>query len=307
VLIQKQGIGLDADAQYKKLGVNFTTTLSRAEGNAQALRNLVELAVIELFGKLTKTPYWLCLGADPKSEPVRTEIADWYYTMTGDASEMIGYFQYQLSIRGFYVGPVDGKSNAALGEAISRYRVALGLAPGSKIDREFFAAYLNGDHARIQAQNAGKPPAVATVLQVAPINLAISTGKADAKFRRGEPINFSVRVDRDAYVYCFMRDRSNNVLRLYPNRFAQEPLVRAAQSLELPGRMKFKLNASEDGTSATVACFAAPKEVLASLPLIMKTADFEALPGFSLAQVRTAFATAAGPTMGEALFEIQVR
>jgi hypothetical protein len=162
VLILKQGSGLDADAQYHKFGLTFTTALARAEGNAQALRNLVELAAIELFGKLTRTPYWLCLGADPKTESVRTEIADWYYTMTGDASEIIGYFQYQLAIRGFYVGPVDGEGNNALGEAISRYRVALGLPPGSRIDRAFFAAYLNADHARIQAQNAGQPPAVAT-------------------------------------------------------------------------------------------------------------------------------------------------
>jgi hypothetical protein len=307
VLIQKQGTALDSEAQYHKFGINFTAALARNEGNAQALRNLIELAVIELFGKLTKTPYWLCLGADPKSDPVRTEIADWYYTMTGDASEMIAYFQYQLSIRGFYVGPADGKGNAALAEAISRYRVALDLAPGSKIDREFFAAYLNGDHARIQAQNAGKAPAVAKVPPPAPISLAISSGRRESKFRPGEKVNFSVSVDRDAYVYCFMRDQANKVLRVYPNRYAKDPLVRTAQALEVPGKMKFTLHASEDGTSSTVACFAAPKDVLASLPLIMKTADFQALPGFSLAQVRTAFASVSGPQLGEASFEIQVR
>ena len=283
VLILKQGTGLDTDAQYKKFGMNFTTTLSRAEGNAQALRNLIELAVIELFGKLTKTPYWLCLGADLASEPVKTEIADWYYTMIGDASEMIAYFQNQLSLRGVYVGPVDGKSNAAFAEAVSRYRVALGLAPGSKIDREFFAAYLNGDHARIKAQSASKPPAVAAALRNGPINVAISSDKGDAKFRPGEPVNVGIRVDRDAYVYCFMRDRSNNVLRLYPNRFAQDPFVRAAQPLEIPGRGKFKLRVSEDGSSAMVACFAAPKELLTSLPLIAKVGDLESLRGFSLA------------------------
>jgi hypothetical protein len=167
-LIQKQGVGLDSDAQYKKLGLNFTTALSRAEGNAQALRNLIELAVIELFGKLTKTPYWLCLGADPGSEAVKTEIADWYYTMTGDASEIIAYFQQQLAIRRVYSGPIDGKGNAALGEAISRYRVALGLAPGSKIDREFFAAYLNGDHARIKSQGVARAAAATAKTAVPP-------------------------------------------------------------------------------------------------------------------------------------------
>jgi hypothetical protein len=163
VLIIKQGNAADVEAQYHKFGMNFSTSLSQSEGNSQALRNLIELAAIELFGKLTRTPYWLCLGADPNAAAVRTEIGDWYYTMTGEAAEMISYFQYQLAVRGFYEGPVDGQGNSALAEAISRYRVAVGLAPGSRIDRAFFAAYLNADHAKIQAQNAGKPPAVAKV------------------------------------------------------------------------------------------------------------------------------------------------
>jgi hypothetical protein len=308
VLILKQGSGLDADAQYHKFGLTFTTALARAEGNAQALRNLVELAAIELFGKLTRTPYWLCLGADPKTESVRTEIADWYYTMTGDASEIIGYFQYQLAIRGFYVGPVDGEGNNALGEAISRYRVALGLPPGSRIDRAFFAAYLNADHARIQAQNAGQPPAVATNQgKPSPIRLAIANDKKALRFNPGELINLTVRPDRDAYVYCYLRDQGNKVLRVFPNRFSKDPLVRAAQPLDLPGKMKFQLRASENGATATMACFAAPNDVLQTLPQAIKASDFEALPSTSLEQVRTAFAAAAGPTMGEALYNIETK
>lgn len=78
VLIYKSGKGLDADAQYKKFGITFGATLSEAEGNAQALRNLVELAAIELFGKLTKVPYWQCLGVDHADETVQIEIADWF-------------------------------------------------------------------------------------------------------------------------------------------------------------------------------------------------------------------------------------
>ena len=68
VVILKQGKGIDGDAAYHKFGINFSSALSKAEGNSQALRRLVELAVIELIGKLTKTPYWTCLGADPKGD-----------------------------------------------------------------------------------------------------------------------------------------------------------------------------------------------------------------------------------------------
>src|SRR5439155_802453 len=58
VVIFKEGKGFDADASIKKFGINFNMSLSKTEGQSQALRTLVELAAIELFGKLTKTPYW---------------------------------------------------------------------------------------------------------------------------------------------------------------------------------------------------------------------------------------------------------
>ncbi|MCK7493703.1 MAG: hypothetical protein MZW92_21995 [Comamonadaceae bacterium] len=154
VLIYKQGKGTDADAQYHKFGINFTTALSKAEGNSQALRNLVELAVIELFGKLTKVPYWSCLGADPKSEAVSNEMADWYYTMTGDAAELIAYFQYQLSIRGFYNGPVDSASNPQLATAIT--------------DAE--------DGARFAAQRQDQPGTVRLLSECGPRALAGGSG-----------------------------------------------------------------------------------------------------------------------------------
>ena len=140
VLIFKQGKGVDADAQYRKFGINFSASLAKSEGNGQALRNLIELSVVELFGKLTNTPYWSCLGADPTSEAVKTEISDWYYTMSRDAEFMIGYFQYQFSLRGIYNGPVDGKSNPKLAEAIELYRGTVGLPVNAKIDLTFAKA-----------------------------------------------------------------------------------------------------------------------------------------------------------------------
>ena len=65
VIVLKQGDGLDGDAAYHKFGIDYSMSLSKAEAT-QALRGLIELAVIELLGKLTKTPYWTCLGATPK-------------------------------------------------------------------------------------------------------------------------------------------------------------------------------------------------------------------------------------------------
>ena len=130
----------------------YQSNLSRAEGQVQALRNLVELAVVELFGKLTKTPYWKCLGGDPeKNEEIRLEMADWYYAMAVSRVELIGWFQNQMRQRGFYDGPVDGQFNPAIDEAISNYRAALGMSRKALLDEALFKAYLTADHSKIPA------------------------------------------------------------------------------------------------------------------------------------------------------------
>ena len=68
IAIYNHGNSLDADARINKLGIYFDMTLSRSEGKSQALRNLIELAAIEIIGKLTKVPYWTCLGAKSPDE-----------------------------------------------------------------------------------------------------------------------------------------------------------------------------------------------------------------------------------------------
>lgn len=161
VVILKTGKGADADAAYHKFGVSFSMSLSKSEGQSQALRGLVELAVIELVGKLTKTPYWTCLGADPKrSKEIGLEISDWYHAMAASRIELIGYFQNQLRQRGFYRGPIDGEFNPAIDQAIANYRAALRLSKKALLDEPFFTAYLNADHSKI------RPPATPAAFEV---------------------------------------------------------------------------------------------------------------------------------------------
>ncbi len=152
VVIMKSGRGVDGDAAYHKFGVSYSMKLSKSEGQSQALRGLIELAAIELMGKLTKTPYWRCLGTDSaKSEEVKLEIADWYYAMAATRVELIAYFQNQMRRRGFYDGPIDGEFNPAIDEAIANYREALGMSKKALLDEEFFKRYLDTDPNKIAA------------------------------------------------------------------------------------------------------------------------------------------------------------
>jgi len=302
VLIYKSGKGLDTDAKYRKFGITFGTTFSEAEGNAQALRNLVELAAIELFGKLTKVPYWQCLGVPHDDEAVQTEIADWFYSMEANGQELVGFLQSRLRMRGYYSGPLDGAGNPQLAQAVVEQRGALGLSSELKADLPLFTALLTGETGAAAAATASAAPAVP---QPAPA-LTITASNVGRKAKRGELLTLAIRTSRDAYVYCFMHDEHNQVQRFFPNRFTQDALLPAGKSLQLPGAMRFQLMASESGKQEAVGCFASPADVYPNLPVMARGTDFEPLPAKSLDEVQQAFAAVSGPSLAQAYYRIDV-
>lgn len=323
VVILKQGKGIDGDAAYNKFGINYTMNLARSEGQSQALRGLVELATVELIGKLTKTPYWTCLGVtDPKAnDETRLEMFDWYHAMAATRVELIAYFQNQLRHRGFYDGPIDGQFNPALDEAISNYRAALGLSHEAVLNEEFFYAFLAADHTKIKrpeqpahyvasptvAELPGSPPVQASAAPAAPLKLSLTTPNQQTRFARGEAVNLAVAPSEDAHVYCYLQDEDAKVIRFFPNRFTRDSRVAAAQPLKLPGTMRFELTMDAKGVPETISCFATPTDVLASLPQPLVGTDFEPLPGASLDVIRAAFTKASGGKLAQENLHVQVK
>jgi hypothetical protein len=321
VVILKGGKGFDGDAAYSKFGVNYSMTLSKSEGQSQALRGLVELAVIELVGKLTKTPYWSCLNGDPNTnEDIRQEMADWFYAMAASRLEVIAYFQNQLRRRGFYDGPVDGEFNSALDEAVANYRAALGLSREPRIDEAFFKAYLTADHSRIPrperpasivaaapAQPAPAAPQAAAAAAAAPLALALTAGDNKTSFKPGEAYSLVVRPTRDAHVYCYLQDETSRITRFFPNRFSRDSLVPADRPLVLPGPMRFQLTMNAKGVKETIACFATQRDISTALPAQMVGTDFEPLVAGSIDQIRGAFANASGGALAQEIFDVQAK
>jgi hypothetical protein len=302
VVIFKEGSGVDSEADFNKWGINFSMTLSRSEGKAQALRTLIQLASIELVGKVSKTPYWQCVGADTTNPAIRNEIYDWYYAMA-TSGEIYSYMQNQLRLRGYYQGPVDGADRPEFQRAVVEYRQALGLSAEPALDLDFFTAYLAADHRKVVAQHPPQEP-VAESAAAAPLQLAIRniTG---GKPRRGQPVDLEVATSRDAHVYCYLRDENAQLQRFFPNRFRPDSLIQASAPLRVPGAMKFQILASEKGKPETVACFATDQDVLAQLPPTIAGADFENLSDPSLERLRAAFSGVTDSKMAEGYYHVE--
>ena len=322
VAISREGTGTDAEVAYKKFGINYSMNLSKSEGTAQALRNLVELSVVELLGKLTKVPYWACLGADLQDAAVQSEIDDWYAALYGNPPELLTYFQFQMRVRGLYKGEIGSEPDADLRDAIAAYREALGINPAPLLNQELFRAYLKANHADATPRArrlfdravAARTPAPAKELprptpsESGESRIAVSLFAVDntGGFKRGEEINLIARPSRNAFLYCYMQDETGAIQRFFPNGSARDPYVRADKGLAIPGNMRFKMVANPMGRQEKVACLASARELLPQLPVAVVGTDFETLPIQSLEQLVSAFEKVAGSTVGFGVFNVDV-
>lgn len=123
------------------ISITYNFNLSTNEGRGQAVRNLMQLGSIELLGKLTRVPYWHCLGLDNNEHPVvQEELKTWYHTLTRDG-ELIKYLKKQLALHGHYHGPIDASMNKDLQRALRDFAKDRGRkTSGAELDFELFAA-----------------------------------------------------------------------------------------------------------------------------------------------------------------------
>ena len=141
VIVRRDASASDAEARLKSGSAVFAFSAARSEGTAQAARNMVELAAIELVGKLTRLPYWQCLGTRDDDAEVAREIEDWFHAQDDD--ERITFVKERLRERRWYDGALDARrDDEPFLLALGGYRVALGLAARGPLDLEFFRRFV---------------------------------------------------------------------------------------------------------------------------------------------------------------------
>lgn len=285
VAIFSEGQGVDGEARYKKFGINYATSLSRSEGTAVAVRNLVELASVELLGKLTKVPYWKCLGLNEADSEVKREVEDWFESMSANSTELFGWWQYQMYIRGAYAGEVNGIPNKEFATALKNYKTAMGLKNDTDLNSEFMLTYLQADHASIMAKYETMFPKVQVSQESIAGRLSLRDGKT--RIKPGDKLELELAVGEDGFASCYMQDDSRQIMRIVPNRFSRNAFVSKAKPHLIPDSPKLGMVASKKMVDEVVECYVTHDDVLNKLPAELGRQDLVPLQSFgSLDQVR---------------------
>ncbi|MFN0185134.1 MAG: DUF4384 domain-containing protein [Aquabacterium sp.] len=337
VLVRRHGQGADGDLSFKKFGINYNFSTTASEGQGQALRTLVELAAIELYGRLLKIPYWVCLGVGADDAGVKTEIEDWWDMLQSDVPSLVAWLKVQMRARGVYPGEPDATIDDGVLRGVRAYKHALGLADDLNLDHEFFRRYLAADHAQAQPlavarlkaieqaegplpAPAAAPPAAAPVAAATPepppkaATAAAPAGPAGQppaaalridgsrgpqhRYRPGEPVEVQVQVAQRGFLYCFLIDDSRTVTQFFPNPAQPSAAVAAGQVMPFPGRFPFQLVASRKGLVETIACHVSGRDLGPAVPLAPAVRD--------AAGLRAALNQRAGSPVETGVFDVQV-
>jgi curli biogenesis system outer membrane secretion channel CsgG len=295
--ILQEGSGVDGEASYKKLGVNFMTSFSKSDGKSIALRNLVELSAIELIGKLNKLPYWKCLGV-PSSQPdVIAEIEDWHQSM-GPGEKVAFYLRH---FRAIGLLPDDGAPvpGYMLKEAIRSYFKALNLPYDGKFSLKLMRAHFDANQDQIL------PVAMAAMeeerrnrLEIK-VALANKPGEADRSHAR-----FNIFSNTDAFVYCFLQDEKKAVMRVFPNPWQPQALIPAQQTLAMPRAGAFNV-LSHPKVAQNLTCYTTRKDVAAKLPTLLTGQGLAAIRGANDISAITAQFAAIGEEFRQANVEFK--
>jgi len=305
MVIMKTGKSAEGGAKLGKIGFSFNLDFSRAEGLGATTRTLLELGLIETLGKFTQVPYWRCLDADITNPVIREQALETFDTLR--ESERITFVQRKLggSMKR-YAGPVDGKMNDALKDAILEYQAQNNLIADGRVNFDLYGSLLD-DVQNVLAYVPSTPPAKVAASSApyqapAPVPAApqqSSAGSAGAfrvslesdrgnrpSYKIGDFLNMSLSLSGDGTVYCYYEDTSRQVARIFPNQFFGNPTLRSGSTVRLPSG-GFKIRFDQAGKER-VACIGADREVV--VPGNLKGAkDLSPLPVTSLDEVVKGF------------------
>ena len=146
-----------------------------------------------------------------------------------------------------------------------------------------------------------------------PISLQLTSDRGkNPRYRIGEKMHLKIRLDRDAWLYCFYRQADGDMIQMLPNRFTRRKLIMprfAAGILHtIPGEKIFPFNfdISAPAGSETVRCFATSREVLRDLPTELRGRSFDPIGKRTQARLSRIFRQIPGTAVSESSLSVTV-
>jgi hypothetical protein len=306
--ITKAGSGTEAGGKISKVGLSFNVSLNRSEGLGSGVRSLVELGLIEVIGKLTNVPYWKCLQIEKTNPAMMEQAREWYDGMT--PADRTRFVQRKLKAARAYNGDVTGTMSDELRTAIGKYQSDSNLIANGRLDFDLYYSLLDSESDEALQADAGPVKVLAAPSQSdsarGAISVRLETDRGTKPvYRTKEMLKAKVLLSRDGVLYCYYKDGSGIIARIFPNRFSPDPFVRGNQTFGLPPENSpFQIRFDQANAREQIVCFGSDRDI--ALPAALKGADLTPLKVGSMDEISAAFRKS-NPTVAEVKLDIVVQ
>jgi hypothetical protein len=130
---------ISGDISVHDIGISYSLSDSATKDLNTMLRMLVEVASIEIVGKLQAIPYHRCLlNAGTNAETYKNILPIFMEKSVTSPNELIKIVQNALSELDYYKGPISGVLDNNTSEAIAKYQLRMGLLTTGAIGFDTF-------------------------------------------------------------------------------------------------------------------------------------------------------------------------
>lgn len=296
ITLVRSSNGFDTEGIIEKASLFFEVAQERASGTHQSLRTLIELSLIEVLGKLTKVPYWRCLGLESTNPTLIAQAQDWYDGLA--RQEQIRVIQSALNSVGIYQGPADGMEQADFTRAVQHYQAQNDLVADGRVNFDLYYRLLVDNRAvvpHVTKQGAKGQPAQTEYKALTgarqpeqrgsgedPVGLKLEPLQGlHHQYQVGEELTFKISVQQPAVVHCYYEYAENgqyHTARVFPNRWQSDARVSPQRPLILPDNKVFKLYVNQAGANEKLICIGRPIDATnQQVPLVFNETDLEPL------------------------------
>ena len=124
--VAKKGSSSELILGFEKVGAIYSVNENSAQALSTALRGLIEVGLIELFGKLYNLPYWECLSSIGANSPAYKEAIKHF--QKNSRKQQVEFVAGELKRQGLLSDSVtillnkDGSLSEPLREVVAKYR-----------------------------------------------------------------------------------------------------------------------------------------------------------------------------------------
>ncbi|GHA49173.1 hypothetical protein GCM10008927_12940 [Amylibacter ulvae] len=241
MVVTGRGYGSGASGLIKLTGFDVAIQINRVESQGQAVRNLIELGILELLGRHAKVPYWDCLNLRTTHQK-RTNLHE-----TGFHAKprpvLMNQVQDYLRQVGYYSGKNTGMLDRKTRIAVSKFQADQKLIATGEVDFDLFErlkeraeGFPTLSEARVGKLGKISPETKTTTGEKTSPVKYLTLDQSNLAVRRGAAFTAMAGSSISGYIVCYHQQNLGEITQVFPIQSGQTAQIAPSNNLLVPAK-----------------------------------------------------------------------